>query len=126
MHEEIIAVLQNAPGVTQYVGERINWGAHPQGAPLPGLVLTLVGGTSTYHLDGPDSIARERFQVDCWATDYPTATLLGREVISRLSGYRSGTVLGVFHASTRDGREGSNQADRPFRVSLDFDVRFHR
>lgn len=126
MEEQFVTALAGSTAVTDYTGNRINFGSHPQGAAWPAIVLNTVSDVSSYALTGPSGPSEARVQADCYAEDYPTAKLLSRAVIARLSGYSGGTVLGVFHVATRDGREGITEADRPFRVSLDFQVRFHR
>jgi len=43
-----------------------------------------------------------------------------------LDGYSGGGFQGVFLAGSRDTREGgTNEAERPFRVSLDFITHFN-
>lgn len=102
---------------------RINWGAHPQGLARPALVVNVVSGADGMTMQGPDGLLMARVQVDCYADSYTAAKTVSRTVIAALNGHRGGGFRGVFHASTRDGREGgSNEADRPYRVSLDFMV----
>jgi hypothetical protein len=122
MEEALRTLLSGAAAVTALVpATRINWGVHPQGEPLPGIVLTLISGAEGYTLTGPDGLSQGRVQVDCYAHDYRTAKLLSRAVIAALSGYRGGGFQGVFHAGTRDSREGgTNEAERPYRVGVDF------
>ena len=60
-------------------------------------------------------------QIDAWAVDIATAKVLGRAVVAALHARRTGQFLGVFHETSREGREGgSDEAARPHRVSLDF------
>lgn len=122
MEEELRALLTGSAAVTAIApAGRINWGTHPQGAGLPGIVLNVVSGAERYTMQGPDGLSVARVQVDCWAQDYGQAKGLSRAVLAALSGYRGGGFRGVFHETTRDSREGgSNEAERPFRVSLDF------
>lgn len=101
----------------------INWGAVPQGAAYPQIVLTVVDLVSQNTMQGPDGLLQGRVQVDCYANSYGQATLLSRAVRATLDGYRQAPFQGVFWAGTRDLREsGSNEPDHPFRVSLDFMV----
>ena len=123
MKEELRALLLDNAGVSGIVGTRVDWGARPQGAALPAVVLYTISETPGYHLTGADALDVARVQVDCLASKFAGATLLSRAVIAALGGYRGGGFRGVFHLSTRDDREGgANEADRPFRVSLDFNV----
>lgn len=123
MEEALRALLVGATSVTALVGTRINWGAHPQGDPWPGLVLNLVSGADGMTMQGPDHLNMGRVQIDCYADSYGEAKTVSRAVIDALNGYRGAGFRGVFHASTRDSREGgTNEPDRPYRVSLDFMV----
>lgn len=125
MEELIRARLLAEAGVTDFVGSRVNFGEHPQGAALPGLVLQTVSGIDGYNISAPDGVNQARVQVDCYAVSYGAAKLLSRAVLAALSGWSGGGVQGVFHAGSRDGREGgTNEAARPFRVSLDFNVTY--
>lgn len=115
------AILLNDVELWQMVNNRINWGAHPQGKPHPYVVLHRIGGAEGYTLKGPDGLQQGRVQVDCYAPSEADATKVSRVVIAALGGYRGGGFRGVFHAGTRNSREGgSNEAERLFRVSLDF------
>lgn len=121
MEEQLRARLLATAGVTALVGQRINWGAHPQGEAFPALVLTVISGAEGYTLTGRDGLLQGRVQVDCYAATYGAAKVLSRAVVASLGGYSSAGFRGVFHVGTRDSREGgSNEAERLFRVSLDF------
>ena len=121
MEEELRAFLLGTTAVTDICGQRINFGAHPQGKPLPAIVLNVIGDNEGHTLEGPDGLSQGRVQVDCYAKTIGAAKLLSRAARVALDGYRGGGFSGVFHAGTRDGREGgTNEAARPFRVSLDF------
>lgn len=121
MEEEFCALLLGAGSVSALVGSRVNWGAHPQGEPLPAIVLTLVDDIEGRSYTGPNGLSQGRVQVDCYAATYRAAKSTARAVRSLLDGYRGGNFEGVFHAASREGREGgTNEADRPYRCSLDF------
>lgn len=121
MEEELRALLRATTAVTDICGARINWVAHPQGQPYPAVVLGVVGDSEGHTLKGPDGLSKGRVQVDCYGDDYDAAKLLGRAVRASLDGYRGGNFSGVFLAGSREDREGgTNEANRPFRVSLDF------
>lgn len=126
MEEFLITTLCNDGAVAWIVADRINFGSHPQGDPLPALVLNTVSGSSEYLIGAPQSLTQSRVQIDCYAEDFATAKDLSKAVINALSGASGGSVLGAFIVATRDGREGFSGADRPFRISLDFEVHFHR
>ena len=122
MEQQFRALLTGAGAVTAIApAARINWGAHPQGAALPAIVLNMVDDAVSYTLADRTTLSQGRVQVDCYATSYAGAFGLAAAVLGVLSGHRGGQFQGVFHAGTRDSREGgTNEADRPYRRSLDF------
>jgi hypothetical protein len=121
MEETFHAILAASPAVTDIVGDRMNFGANVQGARYPRIVMFTIDDAEGHNLDGPDGHSIGRVQVDCYAMSYEEAKLLSRTVRAVLDGYSGDGFQGVFHALSRDTREGgSNEAKRPFRVSLDF------
>lgn len=122
METQLRALLTGSAAVTALApAARINWGAHPQGKPLPYIVLAVVSEVPQHTLGGTVNLRQNRVQVDCYADSYAAAHGLAAAVIGALDGYRGGQFQGVFHAGTRDSREGgTNEADRPYRRSLDF------
>lgn len=125
MEEIIRALLLSDSGVSSRVGTRVNFGTHPQGQPLPAIVLNTVSDFEGYLIAAPDGMFNARLQVDCYGTGYGPTKLLSRAVQSLLSGHTGVGIQGVFHASSRDSREGgTNEADRPYRVSLDFIITY--
>ncbi|MGR3593043.1 MAG: DUF3168 domain-containing protein [Limimaricola soesokkakensis] len=124
MERQLRALLEADPAIAA-ITAHINWGAHPTGLPWPAAVLTVISDTQGYTLDGPDGLSAIRVQIDCYAATYDAAKDLSRAIRAKLSGYSGGQFQGVFLAGLRDGREGgTNEADRPFRVSMDFMVHF--
>ena len=127
MEEEFRALLLADSGVSSHVGPRINFGEHPQGISWPAIVLNTISNSQGYTLEGPSGPTTARVQADCYAETYGAAKQLSRAVMSLLSGYQNGAFQGVFHAGSRDGREGgTNEVDRPFKVSMDFMVNFNK
>ena len=126
MEEALRTLLLGAQTVTSLVGTRIDWGARVQGAGLPAIVMMVVSDVNDHLLSGPaDPVAR--VQIDCWGGDYASAKATARAVRAVLDGTRSGILKAVLLENVRDGREGgSNEADRPFRTSLDVFVHYHR
>ena len=125
MEEQLRAILLASSGVTALVGTRVNFGEHPQGQPLPAIVMSTVSEVSDHTIDGPDGVPDARVQVDCYALAYGQAKLISRAVRAVLDGHSAGAIQGVFLAGARDMREGgTNKAERPFRVSMDFTVRY--
>lgn len=108
-------------------GIEVSWQEHPQGVPLPGIVLNLVSGDEPLAQDGPVGLEQATVQVDVYSMDRDQAQAIGAQVRSLLNGFRgvgSGARFeGIFLTATRAGREsGSNEAERPYRRSMDFDV----
>lgn len=108
--------------ITDLVGARIDWGSAPQGSAFPYIVLSMVSGFEGMHMNGTGPF-EGRFQVDCYGLTFGAADTVALAVIDALHFYRGGGFLIISHTSTRDSREdGSNEADRPFRASLDFNT----
>ncbi|HBB81917.1 MAG TPA: DUF3168 domain-containing protein [Sulfitobacter sp.] len=119
MEELLRAALLADAGVTGHAGDRVNYGAHPQGAPRPGVVLNTISDAGGHLIAAPEVTSQARVQVDCYADSYGAAKHLSRAVRQALNGYVAGAILGCFHAAARDGRDGGI-----YRVSLDFDVQY--
>lgn len=123
MEEELRAILLADTGVSNRVSTRINWGAHPQGQALPAIVLNLAAGAEGMNMNGTNNLFEGIVQVDCYADTYGSAKLLSRDAVSALHAYRGGGFRLVTQTSTRDSREGgTNEAERPYRVGLDFNI----
>lgn len=123
MEEDLRALLLADAAVAASVGSRVFWVSRQQGSALPALVLNVISGAEGRTMQGPDSVWTGRVQVDCYGASVTDAKVLARAAVAALNGYRQDRFRGVFHEATRDGREGgSNEADRPFRVSVDFMV----
>ncbi|NRB17722.1 MAG: hypothetical protein HRU33_09200 [Rhodobacteraceae bacterium] len=59
--------------------------------------------------------------MDCYAENYADAADLATAVGLVLDGYRQDGFRGIFLDARRDNTErGANEADRPFRVTMDF------
>lgn len=121
MEEALRTLLLNTTAVTDLCGTRISWGNGPQGQANPRIVLWVVSDNGSPTLTGPDGLSVGRVQADCYGTTYASAKTLARAVRTALDCYRGGDFRGVFHVGTRDRIEtGSNEADRPHYVQLDF------
>lgn len=124
MEEEFRTLLQGSAAITAIApADRINWGAHPQGAALPGIVLNVIDNTEGLVMNGPNGLFEGVVQVDCYGTTNTAAKGLSRVVRTLLHTYRGGGFRLITHQGTRDSREsGSNEATRPYRVSMDFNT----
>lgn len=123
MEEDFRALLLAASPVTAICGTRINFGTHPQGQSFPALVLNTVSDAEGLVMNGPNNLSEGIVQVDCYAETYGAAKLLARSVVAALNCYRGGDFRLIVHGASRDTREGgTNEAERLFRVSLDFNT----
>jgi hypothetical protein len=122
MEQAFRAILLASSGVTALApAARINWGSIPQGAGYPAVVLNVIDDASGLTLAASDGLSQGRVQVDCYGLTYTAAKSLALAVRAALHAYRGGNFRLIEHAGTRDTREGgTNEAERPFRVSLDF------
>lgn len=120
MEEAFRTLLKADAGVTALAGARIDFGAALDTSG-PYLVLWTIGDGAGHTLAGSDGLSRGRVQVDCYAASYPAAKRLSRAVRAALDAHRGGGFRAIFHDATRDTREGgNNEAELPFRISLDF------
>lgn len=125
MEEAFRALLLADAAVMAASGGRVNWGEHPQGQPTPYVVLTVISDAEAHTMRGPCGLSQGRVQVDCYAVTYGGAKTLSRAVRAALDGHSDANFGGVFLDGSRDSREGgSNEAERLFRVSLDFLTNF--
>lgn len=124
MEPEFKALLAGSSAVSALVSDdRINWGEHPQGVGRPGIVLNVVSGAEGLVMNGPNGLFEGRVQVDCYGETPASPKQVAAAVKALLHGYRDAAFRLIQHLSTRDTREGgTNEADRPFRVSMDFSV----
>lgn len=127
MEEAFRALLTAyAPLLALISSDRVVFGDALQQRAYPLITMLTVSGSEGMTMQGPDGLFEGRVQVDCYAASMAEAKRLARHVVAALNGWRSpansgARFIGIFLETTRDGREGgSNDADRPFRTSLDF------
>jgi hypothetical protein len=126
VEEQIKARLMNSSAVTALAGDRIEWGGNLQGSPMPRVALFVVSDVEGVTIDAPDGMSQGRIQLDCYGATYSAAKALARAVRAALHGYAGGGLQLVSLIAARDTREGgTNEADRPFRCSLDFATFFN-
>lgn len=116
--EEIVTGL-----LASIAGGRRHWVRAPQSAARPHLVLNRISGIRDYHSQGASGYVASRIQIDAYADTYTAAKATARQVVTALSGYRSGTIQGVFLDMERDlPAEDAGAVNHLFRVSLDFTI----
>ncbi len=121
MEEEFRALLLADADVVSQVAARVNFGAHPQGDPLPAIVLNTISDREHMSMNSATGLSQGRVQVDCYAHSYGEAKRISRAAKAVLHGYRGGGFFLIRHDASRDGRSGgANEVDRPYRSSLDF------
>lgn len=126
MEKAIRALLKADAAIAAQCAGRVEFGAQPQGGPLPAVTLNVVSDISSYTLDGPGGLFEARIQVDCYGDRYEEAKELSRAVLTALSGHRGGALKGVFHINSRDTRDTDAVGDPACRVSMDFHVHYHK
>lgn len=121
MEIELLEILKEDSALTALVGPRIEWGTKAQGSGYPAIVLNVVSDAEGYHMNGPNNLYQGRVQVDAYGLEYGATKAVSKAVVAVLHCYRGKGFRLITHVSTRDSREGgTNEAERPFRVGLDF------
>lgn len=127
MEEAFRAVLLAESALTALVpADRLVWGDVVSGRTYPLVTLMVVDGAEGLAMTSRTGLWQGRVQIDCYAATMAAAKQISRLIVNRLHGWNVSArpgLAGIIHLSTRDGREGStNEADRPFRVGIDFAV----
>lgn len=104
-------------------GGRRHWVRAPQTAVRPFLVLNRIDGQPNYHMQGSSGFVSSRVQIDCYADTYTAATAAARSVKTLLSGYKGGTIQGIFIESERNlPAADAGDVNSLFRTSIDITV----
>jgi hypothetical protein len=118
MEEELYTLLTANLSVPDAA---IGWFTAPQGIGHPKIVLNVIDDADGLAHDGPIELFEGLVQIDTYSLDRAQAKAVSRQVRDLLHGYKGGGFEVIQHLRTRDGREGgTNEAERPYRVSLDF------
>lgn len=103
-------LLSNAELKSMVGDNRVYPGRLPQGDVGPSIVYNEVSNVGGYTNDGPDALARPRYQIDAWAGTAADAAKLGLLVKETIDGYHgtitwgagnSVVVRGVFMDASR-------------------------
>jgi len=117
MEETITALLASV------AGGRRHWVRAPASTARPYIVLNRIAGRADYTFQGPSGYVESRVQADIYADTYGAAKATARQVITSLSGRRTGSILGIFLDAERDlPVEDAGAVTHLFRVSLDFNI----
>lgn len=118
MEEELYTLLTSNLSVPDAA---IGWMTAPQGVGYPKVVLNVIADAEGLVMNGPNKLFEGIVQIDVYAMDRAAAKTVSRAIRTLLHGYRAGQFKLIRHDRTRDTREGgSNEAERPYRVSMDF------
>lgn len=80
-------LLAADPGVSAIVGNRIYYILQPKGTIVPSLVLSCVSTSDLYSYTGITGLREGAWQIDCYASDYYSASGLQLAVKSVLENY---------------------------------------
>lgn len=94
----VITALREMPGILEAVEHRIYPGHLPQGANLPAIVVSFVGGSSDEVLTGPSGLAEGRIQIDVYGHIWRDKNQLARLVRDGIYEHvRQNRALGDVH-----------------------------
>ena len=127
MEADLLSLILSASGVTDLVGQRVTWGARPQGVGKPDIALLLVSGVPDYHMQGESGLDASLVQVDIRSdASLKAAGDIRDAVRAVLSGY-SGTVgsttfYGIFLRSVRQRVEQAEGGGMAYLIQMDWDI----
>lgn len=118
MEEDLYDLLAGGLSIP---GQAIGWFTAPQGISRPHVVLNVINDAEGLTMKGPNGLFEGIVQIDVYSLNRAEVKTVARAIRDLLHGYRGGGFSLIRHDRTRDTREGgSNEADRPYRVSMDF------
>jgi hypothetical protein len=127
MEPDLLSLILSSSGVTDLVGQRVTWGARPQGVGKPDIALLLVSGVPDYHMQGESGLDASLVQVDIRSdASLKAAGDIRDAVRAVLSGY-SGTVgsttfYGIFLRSVRQRVEQAEGGGMAYLIQMDWDI----
>lgn len=114
MEEEITTLLAPVAGGRRY------WVRAPQGAARPFIVLNRISGVQNYNYQGASGFVSSGLQIDIYADTFTAGIATARSVKALLSGYRGGTIQGVFIEGERNlPAADAGEVSSLFRTSID-------
>lgn len=114
-----------AAGVAAIVGARVTWAIRPQGAALPALVLTPVGGVTRTLVEGGADLGRMRVQADAFAATHKGAwDLIEAALAAVASPFANGGVrfASAGHTAARSLADTLADGATVFRATADFNL----
>ena len=127
MEADLLSLILSASGVTDLVGQRVTWGARPQGVGKPDIALLLVSGVPDYHMQGESGLDASLVQIDIRSDESLKKSGAIRDAVrAALSGY-SGTVgsttfYGIFLRSVRQRAEQAEGGGMAYLIQMDWDI----
>lgn len=94
VEEIILTILADAPGVTQYVDDKLHILAIPQNTTFPAVLIGMSSEEQSNTKDGPSTVDSLTFDVSSISANPVEAKDIDYEIRSALDDY-SGTVRGV-------------------------------
>lgn len=116
------ALLEGDAEIAALASGGIDWLSRGQLGGPAFITLQQIGGAQGQTHDGPDGLLSARVQVDCWADAASEAEAMATVVRVRLNGHRDENFQGIFHLTSRDGRDDLDDGNEAYRVSMDFMV----
>lgn len=125
MEEALRALLAGNAPLTALVAQRIYWGAIPQDATDPCVVMYRITGAPGYHMQGSDGLESSIVQVNVRAMSTTSMWAVSRAIKAKLSGFKgvqSGIDFrGIFLRAERQAFE--KPATTGYHTAqLDFDI----
>lgn len=117
MGEALIARAKADTATTEIFGTRIFWQVRPQKAPgngYPALVLQVISGERTQHLDGFDDMATARVQLSSFAKTYGKARTGAEAAIAALVPEAEVGGIVFWRASAEEPRDLGEQTETDF------------
>lgn len=84
----LFAILTADTAVAALVVARIYPVTAPQNVTKPYAVYQRIGGIRNRSLDGPDGLARPRYQIDAWSLDIDEARAIAAAIRRAIDGFR--------------------------------------
>lgn len=127
MEADLLSLILSASGVTDLVGQRVTWGARPQGVGKPDIALLLVSGVPDYHMQGESGLDASLVQMDIRSdASLKAAGDIRDAVRAVLSGYSgtlgSTTFYGIFLRSVRQRVEQAEGGGMAYLIQMDWDI----
>jgi hypothetical protein len=120
METELTALLSSVAGGRRY------WVRAPQGTvQRPYIVLQRASRLPNMTMSGPSGYVASRVQADIYGESFSSAKAAADALKSAVSGYRGGSIQGIFIDAERDMPEAdAGEVSKLFRISIDLMIHF--